>query len=148
MKVDYKEINDLIFDKIIDMYGVWVKKYIILRNDTFAFAAVDGDVPVGFVSVTPRALPYPLEHLEDAFIEVLEVHENYRRQGIGQYLIKCSEDWAKKAGFKQIRTHHNDEAAGAIKLSHKLNYGMCPHDYWIEGTKYSGYWVAKVLSSQ
>lgn len=148
MKVDYKEIDNLLLERITKTYGEWVKEYIILRDDTFALAAVDGDVPVGFVCVTPRTLAYPLEHLEDAFIEVVEVHENYRRQGIGQYLITRSEDWARSVGFKQIRTHHNNKADEAIKMSYKLNYSMCPYDYWIEGKAYSGYWVAKVLSSQ
>lgn len=148
MKVEYKSINDLILEKIIDVYGDWCKQYIIIRDDTFTLAAMDGDIPVGFICVTPRALTYPLEHLKDAFIEVLEVHENYQRQGIGQHLVVCSEDWAKNAGFKQIRTHHNDKAAAAIMLSHKLNYGLCPHDYWIEDKKYSGYFVSKVLSEK
>ena len=145
MSVEYKKIDDAIFEKIVENYGDWVKKYIIIRDDTFAHAAMDRDMPVGFICVTPRALAYPLEDIKEAYIEDLEVHENYRRQGIARYLLTSAETWAAEKGFKQIRTHHNDEAVAAIKLSNSLNYGLCPWDYWIDGKKYSGYWVAKVL---
>jgi len=152
MNITYKRIDVLLFDKIIAEYGDWVKNYMHIRDDTFPLAAMDGDFPAGFVCVTPRALEYPLEHLKDAYIEDLEVHENYRRQGIGQRLIECSEKWARKAGFKQIRTHSNNKAVEAIHMWHKLNYGLCPHDYHEfdpESNEYknlfSGYWVAKIL---
>jgi len=152
MNIEYKKIDDEILGKIVDEYGEWVKGYIHIRGDTFTLAAMDGDIPAGFVCVTPRALDYPLGYLQDAYIEDLEVHENYRRQGIGQHLIECSEDWARKAGFKQIRTHSNDKAVEAIHMWHKLNYGLCPHDYHEfepetgeYKNQFSGYWVAKIL---
>jgi len=90
-----------------------------------------------------------LDYLKDAYIEVLDVHENYRRRGIGQHLISCAEEWARKSGFKQIRTHSNNQAIEAINMWHKLSYGLCPHDYYDdEPTKNDGrgYWVAKILS--
>ena len=145
MKVNYKKIDDLILEKIVDVYGEWVKKYIFIRDDTFALAAIAGDLPVGFICVTPRALKFPLEHISDAFIEEYQVHENYQRQGIGRYMVGCAEDWAKQAGFKQIRTHHNNTAVAAILMSKSLGYTMCPHDYNVNGEKHSGYWVAKTL---
>jgi len=144
MNIEYKRIDESIRDKIIETYGDWTNQCIYIRNDTFPLAAMDGDIPAGFVCVTPRALEYPLEHLKDAFIEVLSVHEDYRRQGIGQHLIECSEDWARKAGFKQIRTHSNDKAVEAIHMWHKLNYGLCPHSFYAE-EGCAGYWVAKIL---
>ena len=147
MCIEYKQIDDLILGKIVEIYGEWVKKYIFIRDDTFAFVAMDGDMPSGFICVTPRALMYPLEHLKDAYIEVIEVHENYKGQGIGRHLVICGEEWARKAGFKQIRTHHNNEALNAIKLSNSLNYGLCPHEYEVDGKKYTGYWVVKVLAT-
>ncbi|MCL1858101.1 MAG: GNAT family N-acetyltransferase [Oscillospiraceae bacterium] len=148
MKIEYKKIDDVILNKLIDIYGEWVKQYIYIRDDTLPLAAMDGDFPAGYVCVTPRALDYPLENLQDAFIEVLGVHENCRRQGIGQHLIECCEKWARKAGFKQIRTHSNNQAVEAINMWHKLNYGLCPHDYYDDEPKKDdgrGYWVAKIL---
>ena len=148
MNIEYKRIDYIILSKMIEDYGEWVKQYIYIRDDTFPFAAMDGDKPVGFVCVTPRGLDYPLEHLQDAFIEVLEVHEDYRRRGIGQHLIACSEEWAKKAGFMQIRTHSNNQAVQAINMWLKLKYGLCSHDYNDDDPKKNdgrGYWVAKVL---
>ena len=156
MNIEYKKIDDSIYNKIVDEYGEWVKEQIHdfhIRNDTFTLAAMDGDIPAGFVCATPRALIYPLKNLKDAYIEDLEVHENYRRQGIGQHLIESCEDWARKSGFRQIRTHSSDNAVEAINMWRKLNYGLCPHDYHEyepETDEYknlfSGYWVAKILN--
>ena len=146
MNIEYKKIDNLILDKIIEEYGDWAKDCIHIKDDTLTLAAMDGDIPAGFVCVTKRALAYPLEHLTDAFIEVVEVHEDYRRQGIGQYLIACAEECAIDLGIKQIRTHSSDEAVEAINMWHKLNYGLCPHVYSAE-EGCSGYWVAKVLSA-
>ena len=154
MYIEYKEIDELIFDKIVDEFGEWLKKdkQLFVCENSFALAAICCDFPVGFVCVTIRNLDYPLEHSKDAYIEVLGVHEDYRRQGIGQYLIECSEDWARKAEVKQIRTHSNNKAVEAINMWNKLNYGLCPHDYHEFDPKtneyknlFSGYWVAKIL---
>ena len=145
MNIEYKAFDDNILKQIVDDGGGWIKECVDNRNDVFTLAAMDGDVVVGFICVTPRGLDYPLEHLKDAYIEVYDVNENYRRQGIGRHLATCAEDWARKNGFRQIRTHHNNGAVAAIKMSYALGYGMCPWDYWIDGEKHSGYWVAKTL---
>ena len=146
MNITYKQIDEIIFDKLVDVYGDWLKKdkQLFMRDDALTLAAMDGDFPAGYVCVTIRNLDCPLEHLKDAYIEVLGVDENYRRQGIGQHLIECSEEWARNAGVKQIRTHSNNRAVEAINMWHKLNYGLCPHDYYAE-EGCAGYWVAKQL---
>jgi len=151
MNIEYKKIDASIFSKIVDKYGEWVKDYVHIKSDTFTLAAMDGDIPAGFVCVTPRFLEYPLEHLKEAYIDDLEVHENYRRQGIGQHLINCAEEWAKKTGFRQIRTHSSNQSVEAIHMWYKLNYGLSPHDYHDdEPTKDDGrgYWVTKILSAE
>jgi GNAT superfamily N-acetyltransferase len=147
MSIEYKKINDIddiILSKIVDLYDTRINERIVFSDETFLFAAMDGDIPVGYVYITPQVLAYPLEHLKDAYIEIVEVHENYQRQGIGQHLILCAEEWAKKAGFKQIRTHSNNKSVEAINMWYKLNYGLCQHVYYAE-EGCAGYWVAKVL---
>ncbi len=145
MNIEYKEINAEMLKEISEKFDTdWIVKYTKLGSEEFGLAAFDGDVPVGYIIIAPAALRYPLEHLKDAFIQIIEVDENYQRRGIGQHLVARSEEWAKKAGFKQIRTHSNDKAANAIRMWHKLNYGLCPHVYYAE-EGCMGYWVAKVL---
>jgi len=146
MKIEYKKINDKIFENAY-FEGNQKDKELFFRDDALALVAMDSDTPVGFICVTSRFLAYPLEHLKDAYIEILDVDENYRRQGIGQHLVACAEEWAKKAGLKQIRTHSNNKAVEAIKMWHKLNYGLCQHVYYAE-EGCAGYWVAKVLSAE
>jgi Acetyltransferases len=149
MAVEYTKIDDLIFNKIVNEYGDWVKEYVQIKSDTFTLAAMDGDIPAGFICVNSQTLKYPLEHLKEAYIDDLEVHESYRRQGIGQHLITCAEEWAKESGFKQIRTHSSNQAVEAIHMWYKLNYGLSPHDYYDDEPKKDdgrGYWVVKILS--
>ena len=151
MNIGYQRIDTAILSAIDDKYGD--HDCIQIRDDTFPLAAMAGDIPIGFTCITPQVLAYPLEHLKDAYIEVLWVDEKYRRQGIGQQLILRAEEWAREAGFKQIRTHSNNRAVEAIHMWHKLNYGLCQHDYheYEPDTeeyrnRFSGYWVAKVLA--
>ena len=144
MTITYKVFDNNILEQIVNDGGQWIKEHIDARNDVFTLAAMDGDVVVGFITATPRALGFPLEHLKDAFIDVYDVHKNYRRQGIGRHLVTCAENWTRKNGFKQIRTHHNANAIAAINMSLALGYGMCPHVYYAE-EGCEGYWVVKVL---
>ena len=145
MSILYKQMDEKILSQIDDVFGEGTRRHIPVREDGFTLAAVDGDMPVGFICVNPRALTCPLEHIKDAYIEIYEVHENYRRQGIGRHLVACGEKWAKQQGFRQIRTHHNDQAVAAINMSLALGFGMCPHVYSKE-EGCSGYHVAKILS--
>ena len=145
MKIEYREIDNELLETIAAKFDTdWIRKFGDYKDDIFGLAAMNGDVPVGYLFVTSRPLTYPLEHITDAYIDIIEVMDEYQRQGIGQTLVTCSEKWAKDMGFKQIRTHSNDEAANAIRMWHKLNYGLCPHDYYAE-EGCTGYWVAKVL---
>jgi len=151
MSIEYNKIDAVILSKLTDKYGE--QRGVKIGDDTFPLAAMDGDIPIGFVCVTPQVLAYPLGRYKDAYIEILWVDEDYRRQGIGQRLVLRCEEWARKAGFRQIRTHSNNKAVEAIHMWHKLNYGLCEHDYHefmpdTNGYKnqFSGYWVAKPLN--
>ena len=145
MSIEYRSINANTIEKIDDIFGEGTAQFVVVLDDGFLLEAYDGDSLVGFINVTPRALTYTLEHLKDAYIETVEVHEKYRRRGIGRALILAAQEWAIQQGFKQIRTHHDNEAAAAIKMSMSLGFGMCPHAYSdVEGCE--GYHVAKVLA--
>jgi len=53
MNIEYSVIDNSILSKIVAESGEWVKEYIYMRTDTFTLAAMDGELPVGFVCVTP-----------------------------------------------------------------------------------------------
>ena len=144
MAIEYKRIDEDILASMSELWGEWIKDLITIRDDTFPLAAMDGDTPTGYVCVMPRTLDHPLEHIKDAYIESLGVHDDYRRQGIGQHLIFYAERWARSEGFVQIRSHSNVIAVEAINMWHKLGYGLCPHVYSKE-EGCAGYYVAKVL---
>ena len=145
MKIEYRKINNELLEKIaVELDSGWITKFSGFDNDTFGLAAMNGDAPVGYIIVTSRTLIYPLEHITDAYIDIIEIMDEYQRHGIGQTLVTRSEEWAREKRFKQIRTHSNLKAANAIKMWHKLNYGLCPHDYY-EEEGCTGYWVSKTL---
>ena len=145
INIEYREIDSSVLYDIACAFDNGSAKHIVLHENAFALAALDENIPVGFISVTPRAMGYPLEHIKDAYIEIYEVHDFYQRQGIGRYMVQCAEDWAREKGVRQIRTHHSDNAVAAIHMSYSLGYGMCPHEYHKdEGC--AGYYVAKVLA--
>ena len=123
----------------------WLSGHVAFDDNAFPLAAMDGDLPVGFIYVSPQTLDYPLEQVKEAYINIIEVLPDYQRRGIGQGLVLRAEDWAREQGFRQIRTHSNDKAVSAIHMWHKLNYGLCPHVFYAEeGCR--GYWVAKALA--
>jgi GNAT superfamily N-acetyltransferase len=144
-ELKYRKMDNALLNDIESAFGEGYKKHITLNDEVFSLVALDENIPVGFINVTPRAMAYPLEHIKDAYIEIYEVHEFYQRRGIGRHMVQCAEEWAREKGFRQIRTHHNDKAVAAIHMSYSLGYGMCPHEYHKdEGC--AGYYVAKVLS--
>lgn len=149
MNIAYQEINQEILNTIVAQYGDWIIKYnaITLGDGNFSLAAFDKDTPIGFISAYPETLTYPLSHIKDAFITGLKVDENYQRRGIARHFIECAEEWAKKCGYRQIRSHSDHVSKEAILMWNALKYGMWPVNDWLEDKKiyWAGYNVVKVL---
>ena len=149
----YKEIDKVIEAKIIAQYGSWVSEYNCLQTgeNCYRVAALDGDTVAGFAAIHPAKWTPPLEPYEDAFIEVIEVDESYRRQGIGSQLVAILEQKAKAFGFYQIRAWSSEDKFEALHMWKKLHYGMCPAveigsiKPGFEDAVILGYYYAKVL---
>ena len=108
-------------------------------NDGFAFVAKEGDLPVGF-------LIYTIWWGNCPFIELIKIKDNYRRQGIGNQLLKTAakdiytknykelisssevindmgKNFHKKCGFKEmeiLNLSHEKEQFFKIKLEDLL----------------------------
>jgi GNAT superfamily N-acetyltransferase len=145
--ITYREIDESVHRDLINRYGNWLEEGIRISQNAFAYCAMDGEIPVGFVCVTSRLLTEPLAHLSDAYIEVLGVYEPYRRKGIAVELIRAAEKWAVDNGFGQIRTHSDHLSPEAIQMWHAFGYGLCPANDWLENKQmyWPGYHVVKVL---
>lgn len=152
--VIYKQIDDEIEEKIIIKYGQWIKDWnIIHRSDgCYSLAAIDNNEPIGFISVYPLYYPAPLQEYCDAYIDDIEVDENYRRQGIATELINMTESWARDFGYRQIRAWSSDDKTEALSMWHKLEYGICPAimrgecpDEKNKDNLFYGFYVSKVF---
>ena len=149
MQIIYKEIDGDILDTICSHYGneELIRNHIILKDGNFSLAAMCGDIPAGFISTGIENFTPPLCGDKGAYISIIEVDENYRRQGIGSRLVGLTEEWAAKSGFSQIRAWSSQNKTEAIPMWRRLGYCMCPAKIWIEWCKEAvdGYYVAKKL---
>lgn len=93
------------------------KAYIEVRlenNESIIFVALDKDQPIGFTQLYPIYSSVRLTKnwiLNDLFVDA-----NYRKQGVGETLIKKAMDFAKKQGstFLQLETAMDNYGAQSL----------------------------------
>ena len=148
MQIEYKKIDENILKDIFVKYGEMAKNHIYLNDDSISIAVLRDNVPVGFICAYIEQFTPPLYEDKDVCISIIEVDEQYRRQGIGSKLVDFAEKWAAKNGFSQIRAWSSEDKIEAIPMWRKLGYCMCPAKIWVEWCKeiVDGYHVAKKLS--
>ena len=103
MSIVYQEIDSNLLEAIASKYGDTAKNHIHLENGSFSLVAMYDGVPVGFISTYTKILPSPLHGIKDVYIDIIEVDEPHRRQGIARHMITTTEKWAIESGFSQIR---------------------------------------------
>jgi len=115
-------------------------------TDGFALIAHCTGELVGYISIVWRDLPTPLTNTREAFIDFIEVCEEYRRKGIARHLIDLSEQRARREHVCQIRAWSSEDKTEAIPMWKALGYSLCPADPRDEGAR--GYYVAKRLDRE
>ena len=125
--------------------GEWGKKAArhMHLTDGFSIVALEEDVLVGLISAYGKKLP--LLETVDWYIDILEVHKDYRRKGIATDLIRIVSERAKEAGIYQIRSWSSDDKVEAIPMWKALGFGFCPATTYPQGKEIKGYFVAKVV---
>ncbi|MBE5965772.1 MAG: GNAT family N-acetyltransferase [Lachnospiraceae bacterium] len=148
MQISYQEFDSNLLEKVATKYGEVAKNHIHTESGSFSFAAVCDDNPIGFISTYTKSLDIPINEEKDAYIDIVEVNEEYQRMGIASELVKRTEEWAKKAGLLQIRAWSSQDKVEAIPMWRSLGYGLCPAKIWLEWRKVTvdGYYVVKQLN--
>ncbi|MHB1153673.1 MAG: GNAT family N-acetyltransferase [Eubacteriales bacterium] len=148
MQITYREIDIELLGVITLKYGEWAKKHIHIVDDSFSLAVICGDIPIGFISTYTRNLSAPISEERDAYIDVIELDERFRRMGIAAEMITRTEVWAKNAGLLQICAWSSQDKVEAIPMWRNLGYGLCPAKIWIEWCKETvdGYFVVKQMN--
>ena len=126
----------------------WVRREWLHIEDGFTVVVLERNKVVGFISVRWRNLSEPLEGIKEGFIDIIEVDDKYRRQGIATRLIQMSEQQCIANGACQIRAWSSEDKVEAIHLWHSLRYCLCPAADYPRGKPIHGYFVAKSLSTE
>lgn len=112
-------------------------------SEGFALVALDGGDPVGLISIAWRELPPPLAGVVEAFIDVIEVRADWRRQGVGRRLVDLAAGRARAAGAYQLRAWSSEDKTEAIPMWRALGFGLCPAMTYPRGIEVKGYFVAR-----
>ena len=108
-------------------FGGFPKKYLQVPSPTKNFYTLlrKGNKSIGFGMLRGWD-----EGWEDVCLGLV-VHQNYRKQGCGSFLMKCLIDEAKRRKVSRIRLHVSPRNLPAIKLYKKLGFKQ-------EGTRDDG----------
>ncbi len=142
--IDYVEGDEDCRLRIAQEWGETAARHMHL-SDGFSILALSRSVPVGLISVYWKRLPAPLEGEFDAYIDILEVDRDFRRQGIARRLIALAMDRARGQGVTQIRAWSSENKTEAIHLWRALGFGLCPATTYPNGQAVKGFFVVKLL---
>lgn len=125
-------------------WGTRVSQYFHLKDGFTAVAMVDGS-PVGFISVYWNSLPYPLAHILEGYIDIIETFEGYKHQGIARSLIELACEKARTRGAYQLRAWSSEDKLEALPMWNALGFGMTPTKTYPGGQEVRGFFATKVL---
>ena len=142
--ITYLDADEGIKERIQKEWGEKAAEHMHL-TDGFSIVAFQNDILVGLISAYRKKLLPPLIEDFDLYIDILEVHNDYRRKGIATHLIDMVCERAKMAGMYQVRSWSSEDKIEAIPMWKALGFGLCPAVTYPQGKEVKGYFVAKVL---
>lgn len=119
----------------------WLTDAYLHLEDGFCLVAMDGEEPVGIISVYQRRLPAPLDEACEGYIDLIDVLAPHRRRGIARRLVDLSADRCRKQGLHQLRAWSSDDKVEAIQMWKALGFGLCPATTFPRGQEVKGYLV-------
>ena len=114
-------------------------------SDGFSLVVVYDEMLIGLISVYWKKLPSPLENVFDGYIDILEVHKEFRRKGIATRLIERATKRAKEQGAYQMRAWSSEDKIEAIPMWKALGFGLCPAVTFPGQQEVKGFFVTKPL---
>ena len=143
-RLRFIDADDILKDRVMQEWGEKVAQHMHLE-DGFSILAMDGDNLVGLISVYWRTLPAPLPETCEGYIDILEVHRDFRRKGIATRLIDLSLERANEEGVYQMRAWSSLDKQEAIAMWKALGFCLCPAVTYPNGQEVMGYFVTKSL---
>jgi GNAT superfamily N-acetyltransferase len=142
--IHFIEADEAMKTRVLNDWGEKAARHMHLTKG-FSMIALHEEMLVGLISTYWRELPAPLHGEFDAYIDILEVHSDFRRKGIATQLIEISRKRAKEKGMRQIRAWSSEDKIEVIHLWKKLGFGLCPAMTYPNGEEVKGYFVVKIL---
>lgn len=134
--------------RVEDAFDAVVARHLEFEPPNFTLAAADRarpEEPLGVIAIQIRALPEPLSGTLEAFINVIEVRPEARRQGAATALVSEAAAAAALLGARQMRGWSTADRAPAIALWQSLGFGLCPAVITPGGQEVRGYYFAKPI---
>lgn len=116
-------------------------------DDGFTIVAISGDEPIAVISVCWKTLPDPMPQTREAFVDLIDVDPEFRRQGIARRLIELAAVRAVDAGAYQLRAWTCSDRPAALTLWRGLGFCLCPAVVLVgsDDRPIQGYFVARRL---
>jgi GNAT superfamily N-acetyltransferase len=114
-------------------------------EDGYSIVALAEGRPIAVISAYTRPLLEPYTDLTEEFIDILEVDEAYRLQGIGRTLVERVSERAVEKGAYQVRAWSESGRHEVLMLWKKLGFALCVVKFERDGRKGHGFQVVKKL---
>ena len=122
--------------------GTNASDFIRFDDNYFSLIALDENKPIALIVAKTRFLAEPLQMVKEAFIDIIEVHPDYRRQGIGTTLAQQVIQWAQESRAAQVRAWSEEIRCEALLLWNKLRFTFSRVDFQNGADKRYGFYVA------
>jgi len=116
--------------------------------DGFSVVAVQSEKPIGLISVYWKKLLPSLPETCEGYIDIIEVHRDFRRKGIATRLIELSVERARAQGAYRLRAWSSEDKTEAISMWKALEFGLYPATVYPRGQEVRGYFVTKTIREQ
>jgi ribosomal protein S18 acetylase RimI-like enzyme len=142
--IQFVDANQALKNRIAEAWGEKAARHMHLE-DGFSILAMQENHFVGLISLYWKTLPPPLFGTCEGYIDILEVHKDFRRRGIATQLIDMALNRAKDRGAYQVRSWSSLDKKEAIPMWKSLGFGLCPATTYPKGQEVKGYFVTKPL---
>lgn len=119
--------------------------FIRFEDNYLSIMGLDNGIPIALIVAKQRPLPPPLQTSSEAYIDIIEVHPDYQRKGIGMILMGKVMDWAHVNQCIQLRAWSEEIRSEALMLWNKLGFTFSRVDFQNGDEKRYGFYVAKRL---
>lgn len=142
--VRFVDADEMLKKRVAKEWGEKAARHMHLE-DGFSILAMQGDGLVGLISMYWKILPAPLPETCEGYIDILEVHKDFRRKGIATQLIDMALKRAREKGAYQVRSWSSLDKAEVIPMWKALGFGLCPATTFPKGQEVRGYFVTKLI---